>query len=267
VSRRPPSLEVVLRTVLTGETRPPAFVLAGHNGSGKSTLWYERLAGNLKIPLVNADRLTASILPDPTGQPPKLPIWAQQLRDDDERWQRLSQSGVRLFRTLIMSERIPFAFETVFSYWQRQADGSHASKIDDIKELQRAGYAVVLIFVGLASVQLSVLRVQNRQRTGGHGVPLEKLIDRFPRTQAAIRQASVAADLTLMVDNSRDLDKAFTFVRAQRKRAVLFDVRDPAYLVDPELRGAADSWLEQVAGPYRAASRAGRTQPVRGRKR
>jgi predicted ABC-type ATPase len=251
VSRRPPSLRSVLRSVLSEETRPAAFVLAGHNGSGKSTLWYERLADDLKIPLVNADRLTTSILPDPIGTPARLPAWAQKLRDNDDRWQRLSQSGVRLFRSLIMRERIPFAFETVFSYWQQQADGTYLSKIDDIRELQRAGYAVVLIFVGLTSVQLSVLRVQNRQRTGGHGVPRDKLVDRFPRTQAAVGQASLVADLTLMVDNSRDITKAFTFVRAQRKRVVLFDIRDPAYQADGELRAAADPWLAQVAGPFR----------------
>jgi len=41
-----------------------AFVLAGHNGSGKSTLWYSRLAESLRMPLVNADRMMMSILPD-----------------------------------------------------------------------------------------------------------------------------------------------------------------------------------------------------------
>jgi gluconate kinase len=98
VSRRPPSLDRLLAEALDGESRPPAFVLAGHNGSGKSTLWYERLANKLHLPLINADRLTASILPQPDAESGQLPTWAQSLRDDDERWQRLSQQGARAFK-------------------------------------------------------------------------------------------------------------------------------------------------------------------------
>lgn len=58
------------------EHKPVAFIVAGHNGSGKSTLWYQRLADRLQIPLVNADRLTLSILPPPISG--RLPAWAQR---------------------------------------------------------------------------------------------------------------------------------------------------------------------------------------------
>jgi predicted ABC-type ATPase len=69
--------------------------------------------------------------------------------------------------------------------------------------MQDAGCFVVLLFVGLTSSDISVFRVLTRQQQGGHGVPLEKLQDRFPRTQAAIGHASTQADMTLMFDNSR----------------------------------------------------------------
>jgi hypothetical protein len=49
-----------------------------------------------------------------------LRSWAADLRDNDERWQKLSQEGVQLFMGLIMEQRMPFAFETVFSYLQRR---------------------------------------------------------------------------------------------------------------------------------------------------
>lgn len=68
----------------------------------------------LQIPLINADRLTLSILPAPKGNPPVLPAWAAALRDKDDRWQRLSQEGVQLFMGLIMAERMPFAFAITF---------------------------------------------------------------------------------------------------------------------------------------------------------
>ncbi len=47
--------------------KPLAIILASHNGSGKSTFWYTKLADVLKIPFINADRLTLSILPEPEG--------------------------------------------------------------------------------------------------------------------------------------------------------------------------------------------------------
>lgn len=250
-TKAPPTIEQLLSSEIGNSIRPVAFVLAGHNGSGKSTLWYERLADNLRIPLVNADRLTMSILPEPKGNPPSIPAWAQMLRDENTTWQSLSQSGVRLFRELIMERQQAFAFETVFSHWMQKADGTVESKIDDIRAMQHRGYLVVLIFVGLAALPLSILRVQNRRRTGGHDVPLDKLAERFPRTQKAIGAASKVADLTLMIDNSLDETRAFQFVRAQRKRSVLFDARDPSYRIASEVRAATAPWLEKVAGPFK----------------
>ncbi len=76
----PPDPTELLKSV-AGD-KPLAIVLAGHNGSGKSTLWYDKLADILRIPLINADRLTLSILPAPSGEPPVLRPWAVDLRDN-----------------------------------------------------------------------------------------------------------------------------------------------------------------------------------------
>lgn len=252
MSRPTPTVDRLLKQALEGQTHPSAFVLAGHNGSGKSTLWYERLADKLQLPLVNADRLITSILPPPDRGSNQLPAWAQQLRDEDTRWQTLSQCGVRAFKQLVMNERMPFAFETVFSHWKKLPGGGYESKADDIKEMQAAGYFVVLLFVGLTSVGMSVMRVQTRKQQGGHGVPLDKLQERFPRTQAAVGHAAPLADMTLMFDNSRSPDRAFTLVRAQQKAAVLFDARDPRYRIDADLRAVATPWLNKVVGPHAA---------------
>jgi predicted ABC-type ATPase len=244
----------LLRQALDGEGRPAAIVLAGHNGSGKSTLWYQRLVSTLEMPLINADRLTTSILPEP-DQHQRLPSWAQRLRDDDQRWQELSQQGVKAFKQLVMQRRIPFAFETVFSHWQRRPDGTHESKAADISELQDAGYFVVLLFVGLQSAALSVARVATRRQQGGHAVPIKKLFERFPRTQAAIGHAAPLADMALFFDNSRSTDEAFALVRVQRGDRVLFDCRDPAYKVHDELRDVAQAWLPNISGPFVADPR------------
>ena len=243
--RIPPSLTSLLTTSATTD-QPVAIVLAGHNGSGKSTLWYDRLADDLQMPLVNADRLTLSLLP-PVGPDRRLKPWASRLRDNNEQWQKLSQDGVQLFLGLAMDHGMSFAFETVFSYLEAQPDGSFKSKIDVIRTLQEHGYHVILLFVGLANVDLSILRVSTRKNQGGHDVPTAKLRSRFARTQKAIQLASEVADLTLMFDNSRTLDKAFSLARAQRKTQILYDCRDARYLQDPELVRIAGLWLEKVA--------------------
>jgi predicted ABC-type ATPase len=249
-SKRPPTLNRVLGKALKqGGSKPVAFVLAGHNGSGKSTLWYERLVVKLEIPLVNADRLTLSILPPPKDRDNKLPRWAQRFRDEDPRWQVLSQEAVLAFISLVTEKRLPFAFETVFSHWQPRGDGTFESKADLIRMLQQAGYFVVLLFVGLSSVDLSILRVATRKKLGGHDVPLNRLLARFPRTQHAVGYAAPLADMTIMFDNSRSLTKAFELVRAQRRQEVLYDCRDGTYGVTRELRPIATLWLDKVVGP------------------
>lgn len=199
---RPPGLNSLLAQALAGaSTRPLAFVLAGHNGSGKSTLWSERIAPIVQVPLINADRLITSILPVRQADGRLVP-WAARLRDADARWQKLAQDGVSAFMGLVVERQMAFGFETVFSHWRKRADGTYESKVDIVESLRADGYFVILIFVGLASVDLSILRVQTRVQQGGHAVDKRKLLERFPRTQQAVRVAAGVADMTMMFDNS-----------------------------------------------------------------
>ncbi len=221
--------------------KPLAIVLAGHNGSGKSTMWRESLSGQLHIPLVNADRMMLSILPEPNNDG-KLEPWAQTLRDSDQSWMKVAQDGVQAFVGHAMQAKVPFSMETVFSYWEVQPDGSVNSKLDLIRDMQKAGYFVLLLFVGLTSVGLSILRVQTRVAENGHGVEEERLKRRFPKTQRAIREAAKITDATIFTDNSRDPDEAFTVCRVQLGEAQLFDLRQDTGGVP----SAIDAWLEVV---------------------
>jgi predicted ABC-type ATPase len=149
------TLDVAIDTIIAAQRKsgkPLAVILAGHNGSGKSTMWYGRLADTLKIPLVNADRMMISILPE------RMPHWARQLRDTDTSWMQVAQKGVEAFVALAAQASVPFAMETVFSHWRKKSDGTFESKIDKLLELQAAGYFVLLLFVGLANASLSIGR-------------------------------------------------------------------------------------------------------------
>lgn len=222
--------------------RSLAVILAGHNGSGKSTLWRRSLAAALQIPLINADRMMLSILPEPNSNG-HLPPWAKELRDTNTSWMRVAQQGVEAFVGHAIAARAPFGMETVFSHWEKRTDGTIASKIEQIKRLQDADYFVLLIFVGLSNDQLSILRVQSRVLSGGHDVDESKLRQRFPRTQTAIRNAAIVADATILTDNSLTPDQAFRVCRVQMRTSALFDIREAPSTAPP----AITQWLDIVS--------------------
>ena len=182
--------------------KPLGIVVSGHNGSGKSTMWRRHLSAKLQIPLINADRMMLAVLPEPDSRG-RLVQWAAKLRDADPSWMRVAQKGVEAFVAHAIANKAPFAMETVFSYWRERPDGTIDSKIQLIEQMQKEGYFVLLCFVGLANASLSVARVRTRVARGGHDVPLQKLLDRFPRTRRAIRDAAVVADATILLDRQQ----------------------------------------------------------------
>jgi predicted ABC-type ATPase len=241
-------IEVVRSHSATG--KPLAVVVAGHNGSGKSTMWRDKLAPRLQVPLVNADRMMMSILPEPKQKRGSgvalLPDWARTLRDREPAWMQVAQKGVEAFVAQAMAHGVPFAMETVFSYLRTNEHGEIVeSKVDLIRQMQKNGYYVVLFFVGLASVDLSILRVSTRVASGGHDVALERLEQRFPRTQQAIGLAATVADMAILVDNSIGMRNAFSVARVQRGASIRFDCRR-----DGRASPAVKAWLDKVAPSF-----------------
>jgi predicted ABC-type ATPase len=232
----------ILQTQATTR-KPLAVIVAGHNGSGKSTLWRRTLADIFHIPLINADRMMLSILPESDADGALTP-WAAQLRDTDERWMRVAQQGVQTFVNYAMNANVPFAMETVFSHWHQRPDGVVESKLDLIHDLQASGYFVLLVFVGLTNARMSISRVATRVAQNGHDVPEQRLRDRFPRTQKAIAAAIKIANASLLADNSRDAARAFTLCRTIVHGAETYDIRDDA--TNPPTN-AILSWLDIVS--------------------
>jgi predicted ABC-type ATPase len=227
--------------VQSASNKPLGIILAGHNGSGKSTMWREHLSDRFQLPLVNADRMMLSILPE--AEPgAHLVDWARRLRDEDKSWMQVAQKGVEAFVTLAMAGKVPFAIETVFSDWHVREDGSVRSKLEWIERLQREGYFVLLFFVGLTNSALSMARVTTRVQEGGHSVNFAKLGTRFPRTQTAIKAARSIADAALLVDNSLTPDRAFDACRVELGGEELFDVRNAG-----DVEPAILEWLDLVA--------------------
>jgi len=96
-------------------------------------------------------------------------------------------------RQEMLEARQSFATESVFS---------HPSKLDLIHDAQKRGFRVMVFHISVDSADLSVARVSERVREGGHRVPEHKIRARFERNGALIRQAVLLSDLAHVFDNS-----------------------------------------------------------------
>lgn len=144
------------------DQRPIVVAIAGPNGAGKTTFYHAHLqpAG---LRFVNAD------------------VLARQLNMEPYAAARLADS----LRRELVRQRESFVFETVFS-------DPVGEKLTFLKTAAQAGYTTVLCYIGISGPDVSGQRVAMRVSQGGHDVPTEKLIARFPRIlvnlKAAVRE-------------------------------------------------------------------------------
>lgn len=161
--------------------RPILVALAGPNGAGKST-FFDAFLAKTGLYFVNADVLALALGIDP--------YQAADLADK--------------LRRQLLQQRESFIFETVFS-------DPVGDKVNFLQEAERAGYAVLLIFIGLSGPALSDTRVAMRAAAGGHDVPGQKLYVRFPRTMNNLKKALSAISNVLVYDHT-DLDAGYRLV-------------------------------------------------------
>lgn len=160
------------------DRRPIVVALAGPNGAGKTTFYHAHLKG-AGFRLVNADVLA---------------------RELDIAPYAAARAAARLRRQLL-EQGESFVFETVFS-------DPVGDKLSFLKQAAASGYTVLLCFIGLSGPRVSEQRVAMRVSQGGHDVPAEKLIARFPRTLANLRTAIRELPFVFIFDNT-DLRRPF----------------------------------------------------------
>lgn len=127
---------------------------------------------------VNADLYEASALQhitDPEARSAQARAWA------DER------------RLACLAQGESFVSETVFS---------HPSKLALMRDAREAGFAVVLLVVCVNDPRQLLGRVAQRVAEGGHDVPSERILARYPRTLRHLQDAVPLADLALLYDTS-----------------------------------------------------------------
>lgn len=162
-------------------TRPVFYLLAGPNGAGKSTLYRAAVASSLipaEAEFVNADLYEAAQLQQiasPTKRSQMARQWADQRRAD------------------CLAAGQSFVSETVFS---------HPSKLELVVAAQDAGFAVVLLVVCVDDPRQLLARVRQREQEGGHSVPADRILARYPRTLAHLTLAVPQVELALLYDTT-----------------------------------------------------------------
>ncbi len=153
------------------DKRPVIVAIAGPNGAGKTTFFHSHLR-EAGLRFVNADDLAR-----------ELDVSAYDAAE-------IANS----LRRELAQQRESFVFETVFS-------DPVGEKLAFLTDAVASGYNVVLCFIGISGVETSEERVAMRVSQGGHDVPSEKLVTRFPRTIANLKAGIQTLPIVLIFDN------------------------------------------------------------------
>lgn len=177
------------------QKKPEIIVFAGPNGSGKST--FTQL---LKPPMdyINADEIKKYLKCSD--------LEAAQLAER-QREEHLEQMQEFCFETVLSTER-------------------------NLKLLKRArakGYFIRCYYILTADSIINVWRVKARVESGGHNVPEEKVIARYDRALALVKDVIAICDICHIYDNSTD--RPFRILK-KRKEQIYFDECDDWHYED-----------------------------------
>lgn len=177
------------------QKNPEIVVFAGPNGSGKST--FTQL---LKPPIdyINADEIKKYLMCSD--------LEAAQLAEK-QREEHVEQMREFCLETVLSTER-------------------------NLKLLKRAkgkGYFIRCYYILTADPMINVWRVKARVESGGHDVPEEKIITRYDRALALVKDLIKVCDICHIYDNSAS--RPFRIFK-KRKELMYFDECDDWYFGD-----------------------------------
>ena len=123
-----------------------------------------------------------------------------------------------------------FSYESVFS---------HVSKVRELEEAKKNQFKIYLYFVATSDPSINFQRVKNRVGSGGHDVPDEKIISRYPRTMGNLYAAFKLADRAYLFDNStQKMNGSFNFFAEKNGKRINLSNRFsvPRWYVDHVLK-------------------------------
>ena len=126
-------------------------------------------------------------------------------------------------REALLKAKTGFVSETVFS---------HESKLALIMQARAMGFDVVLYVVSLDDPQRLLPRVSQRVREGGHNVPAQRILERYPRTMANLKKAVRLVDLAFIYDAAEVEQGAHLLVAmCEREQTTLLVTEQPIWVL------------------------------------
>lgn len=164
-------------------SQPVCTIVAGPNGAGKTTFAMRYLTEVSHCRrFINADLIAAGLSP--------LAPESEQV------------AAGKLFLAEIqqaMARRESFSFETTLA---------GRSNLKRVRLLQDTDWRVELIYLYLPSVDLSAARVAERVRHGGHDIPHQSIVRRYPRSLRNLLELyAPLCDSTICLENSRQIPR------------------------------------------------------------
>jgi predicted ABC-type ATPase len=154
-------------------------LIAGINGAGKSTA-YNFMSDEEKDSLgirVNPDELALKFGSVIIG----------------------GKEAIKL-RAYCFCEKISFHQETTFT---------GKSILKTIDEAKSKGYTLNLIYVSVDSAETAISRVANRVKFGGHDIPTDSIIKRYPESLKNLAEQIHKFDSAKLVDNTQNFSTLF----------------------------------------------------------
>ena len=137
--------------------RPQVYIIAGANGAGKTTFATTLLSKYVKcVNFVNADLIAQGLSP---LNPERVAIKAGRILKEEI--------------NDLAKKKVDFAFESTL------AGRTH---MQIIKSLKSMGYEVHIFYLWMPKVELSIQRVADRVKNGGHHVDVKDIRRRFGKS-------------------------------------------------------------------------------------
>ena len=154
---------------------PEVIVFAGPNGSGKTTITkMAKIVGEY----INADDIKRTTLCSDL----EAAVKANELREK------------------MIEQKKDFTFETVLSTERN---------LVLLEKAKAHGYFIRGIYVLTSNVNINVARVNVREALGGHGVPEEKIRERYKRALGLIPRLVNVCDILHIYDNTSEPFRIF----------------------------------------------------------
>ena len=159
--------------------KPKLLIVAGPNGSGKTSvtsriLKHEWIEG---CEYINPDIIARDVFGD----------W-----NSPEAIMKAVRHAADMRETCIANER-SLIFETVLSA---------PDKISFIQQAKQKGYFIRLFFIGTDTPQINAARIAYRVMSGGHDVPIQKIISRYYKSIANCSLLVPIVNRLYVYDNS-----------------------------------------------------------------